>query len=87
MMDKTTVEGDHFCSLPRMGFSSSGNKKIPTTSLISIGFFYSAYIGLTTKKNVRNRYSFGISSIFFFTLCNFIKLCLMCEKVESVTHI
>jgi hypothetical protein len=27
MMDKTTVEGDYFCSLPLMGFSSSGNGK------------------------------------------------------------
>jgi hypothetical protein len=27
MMDKTTVEGDNFCSLPLMGFATSGNGK------------------------------------------------------------
>jgi hypothetical protein len=27
LMDKTTVEGDYFCSLPLTGFSSSGSGK------------------------------------------------------------
>jgi hypothetical protein len=29
LMDKTTVEGDYFCSLPMMGFSSSESGKFP----------------------------------------------------------
>jgi hypothetical protein len=28
LLDKTTVEGDYFCSLPLMGFSSSGSGKL-----------------------------------------------------------
>ncbi len=39
LMDKTTVEGDYFCSLPMMGFSSSESGKFPWKWKIPLAFF------------------------------------------------